>query len=600
MATNYRARRWQRFFIVSGGAALIVAMLYFAREVLVPVALAILIAFILRPMVTVVQRRGLGRIPSVLLVTSLAGLLVVATSLAVLYQLKSLAEELPQQKTVILEKIKGLHESSNSPWLANASATVGEILGQLRGPESDEGVIPVRVESGDPWARMMPVVGPALDVLVNAGVVAILVIFMLIQREDLRNRLLRLSGNRSITSMTRVLDDSSQRISRFLMMQFVVNGTYGLAFGLGLFAIGVPYAILWGVLAGVLRYIPYIGAWIAAAFPMVLSVAVFPTWFPFLGVSALILVLELLSNNWMEPWLYGRSTGVNELALLVAAMFWTWLWGPVGLAMATPLTTCLVVLGRYVPHLEFLSVLLGDDAPLEPPVVYFQRLLARDQDEAAELVDDYLETHKPAELFDDVFVPALAAARMQHQRGEISKADVHFANHATGEIIDEVLASAPPPTADANATAPPPDDALPLVIGCAARDEMEVLTLRMLEGLLGEHVCKLEVLGSIKVSGEVIQRVKEERPAVVCITAMPPGGLAPTRYLCKRLRHAMPEVRIIVGYFGNEANLPRVRQRLTQSGANVVAGSIQELRDELKSMVKLETPDKTRQLAATV
>ena len=247
-----------------------------------------------------------------------------------------------------------------------------------------------------------------LEPLASAGLVLVLVIFMLLKHSDLRNRLIRLAGYSHLTTTTKALDEAGQRISRYLLMQSI-NGSFGVAVGLGLFLIGVPYAMLWGFLAAVLRFVPYVGPAVSALLPSALSLAVFDGWVqPFL-VIGLILLLELASNLVMEPWLYGQSAGVSEVALLVAIAFWTWLWGPIGLLLATPLTVCLSVLSRYIPPLDFINTLMGDEPVLDLPTRYYQRLLARDDDEAAEIVETYGQTHDPEDVYDDIIVPALTA-----------------------------------------------------------------------------------------------------------------------------------------------------------------------------------------------
>ena len=240
---------------------------------------------------------------------------------------------------------------------------------------------------------------------------------MLLKYEDLRNRLIGLVGSGQLTVTTRALDDAGQRISRYLLMQFIINGSYGLAAGLGLFFLGVPYAVLWGFLAAVFRYIPYVGPWIAAFFPIIISLVAFPGWGQLALVIGLFVLLELWSNLLMEPWLYGHSIGVSEVGLLVVTGFWTWLWGPIGLVLATPLTVCLVVLGRHVPQLHFFDLLFGKAPALAPPVIYYQRLLARDQEEATEVVEDYVKAHSLEKVYDEVLIPALLLAWQDRQQG---------------------------------------------------------------------------------------------------------------------------------------------------------------------------------------
>ena len=285
---------------------------------------------------------------------------------------------------------------------------------------------------------MQAILAPLLEPLSAAAFVVVLVIFMLLKYEDIRNRLIGLVGSGQLTVTTRALDDAGQRISRYLLMQCIINGSYGLAVGLGLFFLGVPYAVLWGFLAAVLRYIPYVGPLIAAVFPVTISLVAFPGWGHLALVLGLFVLLELWSNLIMEPWLYGQSIGVSEVGLLVVTGFWTWLWGPIGLVLATPLTVCIVVLGRHVPHLQFFDMLFGDAPALAPPVLYYQRLLARDQEEATEFVEEYVKAHTLEKVYDDVLIPALLLAWQDRQQGLLTGENEAFILQATQDIVADL------------------------------------------------------------------------------------------------------------------------------------------------------------------
>ena len=261
-------------------------------------------------------------------------------------------------------------------------------------------LVQVQSPAPTPLETLRDVGGPLIAPFATAGLVVVLVIFMLLQREDLRDRVLRLVGGREVARATEAMDDAAKRISRYLLMQLIINVLYGIPVGIGLYFIGVPNPILWGCLATVLRFIPYLGPVIGALFPIALSFAVAPGWTLPLLTVALFVVLELFSNNVLEPWLYGASTGLSPVAVLVAAVFWTMLWGPLGLLMSTPLTVCLVVLGRHVPQLGFFDVLLGDEPALSPEVKFYQRLLARDPEEATELAEEYLEDGSLDKLYE--------------------------------------------------------------------------------------------------------------------------------------------------------------------------------------------------------
>ena len=383
---------------ILGGVALAMAFLYWARDVLIPLALAVLLTFLLIPVVKWLQRLGLWRVPSVILVVILAGSLLGGIGWVVMLQLRNLANDLPRYENNIKGKIADLRQLGKGGLIERVQLSIQDIVSELHGerpeesPAQGDDTLTPASEKPIPVVVQQPSVLwqlPSLfESLANAGLVVVLVIFMLIDHADLRNRLIRLAGYGRLTVATRALDEAVQRISRYLLMQSIINGSYGVAVALGYFLIGVPYAFFWGFLAATLRFIPYVGPVLAAAFPIVLSLAAFDGWVQPILVISLVLVIELVSNGIMEPLLYGQSAGVSQVALMVAIAFWTWLWGAVGLLLATPLTVCLSVLGRYVPQLEFLRILLADEPVLEAHAAYYQRLLAKDQDEAAAIVDD--------------------------------------------------------------------------------------------------------------------------------------------------------------------------------------------------------------------
>ncbi len=385
-----------------------VAILYFGKEILVPLALAILFSFLLAPLVRRLERVGVWRIPSVLLVTLTALAAILGIGYILGGQMVQFVDRLPEYRSAIDERIASIRSSTDGP-LGRASRNIQEIGKELittrpaapaAAVPATQAPVPVRVVDGpsQPLEMVRTALGSLLSPLLTAGIVAIFVIFILVQREDLRDRLIRLAGQERLDVTTQALDDTARRISRYLLMQATVNTGMGVMVALGLWLIGLPNAVLWGLLAAVLRFVPYVGIWIAAALPVVLSLAVFPHgWMAPVAVLALFLLLELLVANFVEPLLYGGSTGISPLAVLVAAIFWAWLWGPVGLLLSTPLTVCMVVLGTYVPALGFLNVLLGDQPVLDPSVRFYQRLLAGDQEEA----DDFAGLMTMAPLAED-------------------------------------------------------------------------------------------------------------------------------------------------------------------------------------------------------
>ena len=430
----------------------VVCGLYFGRELLVPLALAALLTFMLAPLVTRLQRR-LGRVTSVLLVVAMIFAATGAVGWVLTRQAVDLANQLPNYKDNIRTKLRSIQVPSEGPF-SRFSKTMEELKKDLPGSDNGESRLKpdlakanderkatqVEVVSGknQQLEFVQGVLVPVLGPLGTAALVLLLLIFMLLQREDLRNRLIRLIGQGRISATSQAMDDAASRVSRYLLMQLVVNVSYGIPVAIGLYFIGVPNAILWGALSAVLRFIPYLGPWIAAAFPILLSLAVSPDWMAPLLTIGLFIVLELFSNNVMEPWLYGSSTGVTPMALIVAALVWTWLWGPVGLVLATPLTVCLVVMGRRIPKLAFLSILLSDEDPLTPAEDCYHRLHRVGEQDEMELVDTYLKSNPLSALFDCVLIPVVAAAETDHRLGLLESEQLEHIEQGLSEILVEL------------------------------------------------------------------------------------------------------------------------------------------------------------------
>jgi hypothetical protein len=374
-------------------------------------------------------------------------------------------------------------------------------------------------------------------------------------------------------------------------MQLIINAGFGLVLALGLLLIQVPHALLWGFLAALLRYVPYLGSTLTAVLLVTLSLAVFPGWAQPLLVLGLIVGLDLFTGNVLEPKMYGHSIAVSEVALLVAAAFWTFLWGPVGLLLSSPLTVCLAVLGKHVPQLEFLDVLLGDEPALDADIGFYQRLLARDQDEAAQLVLTQAKNSPPEEVYDRILVPALNYLKRDRERDDVTEADEEFILRATREVMEDVgerLAAAGTPTIEAVEAVSP---RRVLLLGCPGRDAADILALDMLRQLLDPTRWEVEVLSLNLLSVELVALIGEKAPAVVCLGALPPGGLAHTRYLCKRLRARLPGTRIVVGRWGLKANLEENEQQLREAGADQIETTLLETRIHLSTWLPVLTPE---------
>jgi hypothetical protein len=428
-------------------------------------------------------------------------------------------------------------------------------------------VTPVEIVNGnDQRIEFMQVVlAPVLGPLGTAALVLVLLIFMLLQREELRNRIIRLIGQGRISTTARAMDEAGAMVSKYLLMQLVINVTYGMAVAIGLHFIGVPNAILWGALAAVLRFIPYLGPWIAAAFPILLSLASSPGWMDPLLTMALFIVLELISNNVMEPWLYGSSTGVTPIALIVAALVWTWLWGPVGLVLSTPLTVCLVVMGRHIPKLAFLSIVLGDDEALTPAEDCYQRLLRAGEHDEMELVDNYLKTSPLSALFDSVLMPVVAAAGTDHRLGFIDVGQLESVERALSDIVNAVSPNIP--SADEGGFG---------VCCVPARAHRDQLAGDMLVRLLWQHGLSAQSAAVTMPLGELVTWVRKAKADVVCISVVPPSTLIHARYLCAKIRALSVSLKIVVGLWGRPDLSPENAAALRDSGADEIVTSLAE------------------------
>ena len=412
----------------------------------------------------------------------------------------------------------------------------------------------------------------------------ILVVFMLIRREDLRNRVIGLLGHGRLTGTTRVLVESAERLSRFLLTQLTINTGFGLLFGLALLIVGVPYWFLWGFLAVILRFVPFIGSWIAAALPLLLSLIQSPGWSQPLLVLAVFVGLELFAANVAEPLLVGHSTGVSPVALLVAAVFWAWVWGPIGLVLATPLTVCLVVLGQHVPRLKFLSLLLSDQAPLAPHASFYQRLLAGDRAEALSIAESQAKVSGLDHLPDEVLLPALVLARRDRENAGLSAEDEEFIFDSTQSILKDVEATYTKQNL-VPATRISTDASSPLVLGLPAHHRSEELTLQMLDLVTRGLPCRVEIIESRALPVEVEAAIEKDRPEMVFVAVLPPGGTVQARYLCRRLRRRFADLKIVVGYFGRVRDFDRLLVRLRAAGASYVVTTLLQSRSQIHALL---------------
>jgi predicted PurR-regulated permease PerM len=582
-------RAWIRF----AGSILVVAVLYLAQAILVPLALATLLTFLLTPVVVFLQRR-LGRVPSVMVVILLVSALLGGIGWGIAGQLRGLAHELPHYRDNIRQRILDVRVSNRGSAVEKVQETVKDIQDAIEGqpapsPRRAPPAAPAPTADKSPELWSYPrAFGSLLDGLVTAGLVAILAIFMLLERQELRNRLIRLTGFGRVGRTTKALDEASSRISRYLLVQSLINGTYGLGVSLGLYLLGVPHALLWGFLGALLRFVPYVGPWIAALAPIALSLGVFPGWVRPLLVVALMIALELFTNLVLETFLYAGAAGVSALGLLVAVTFWTWLWGAPGLLMAIPLTVCLVVFSRHVPGLQFLATLLGDEPALTPDVGYYQRLLAGDRDEAADIVEEHLARGGADTVYDAVILPALNYGR--RDADDLSAAQLEDVVRGTLAIVDDVTS---PPALEAAERSPGAAANPTRVLGYPAMGEADEAALLMLRQLLDATRFAVDVGSSKLLSSEVVAMVRAQAYPAVCVVALPPGGLPHARYLCKKLRVAFPDLRILVGRWGPPGLGGEGGETLLAAGADAVGTTLLESRDQLYQLAPLLAPART-------
>jgi predicted PurR-regulated permease PerM len=565
------------WMVTLASIAVVIAALYLAKGLLVPLTLAVLLSFLLSPLCDWLERRRLGRIPAVLVTAALGFTVLGIAAWTAADQMARLAPKLPEYQRNLEAKLSSVNEYAAAA-LSKLTTSAQAADETLTPAEQANGTIElpftVRVLSSpaSPLQVFGGMFGTLLEVLGTTGIVIVLVVYFLVRREDLRDRFIHLVGKGHVTVTTQMLEDAAKRVSRYLSVLLFINVTFGISVGIGLYLIGVPNAILWGILAAALRFIPYIGPWIAAAMPIGLSMAISTGWAAPILTVGLFVVLELISNNVMEPWLYGRNTGVSAVAVLVAAVFWMWLWGPIGLLLATPLTVCLLVVGNYVPQLSFLGILLGTEAVFEPKTRIYQRLLAGDQEEAAELFEDFVAHQPLEEVYDTVLIPALALAETHWQLGELNDGKHKFIMQSLKEMIQyraerQQEAQAKQDAADTpktNGDAIPGGVNLPgsSVLCLPARTEADEITALMLAQVLETNGCVVQAISVTSLAGEMVDLVDQHTADVVCVSATPPAAVMHARYLCKRLRERLPTVKLVVGLWDAQGDLSKAKERI--------------------------------------
>jgi predicted PurR-regulated permease PerM len=588
--------------IMAGCICVVVAALYFAQEVLIPLALATLLSFLLAPLVKRLEHLKLPRVLAVIVTVLVAFGALFCIGWVVYSQVGDLRADMGTYHDRIVAKIASIQKGGLLHWVHSAGEEVNQVLHssttQPTRTEQTTEVSPIGYGSpgsGSPLDLLKPIYSFLLGPLGTAFIVTVFAIFMLLQREDLRDRLIRLLGRNRLTLTTQALDDAAARVSRYLLMQSLVNSSVGVIIFVLLWGVGrinhgsFPAVALWGLMATLLRFIPYIGIWISALTPILIALAVFP------GAKAAVETLfcyggvEILTANAIEPMLFGSSTGIATLAVLVAAAFWTWLWGPVGLLLSTPLTVCLVVMGKYVPQLEFLTILLAEEPALSPPDRVYQRLLATDQEEAEDLVEEYGKKMPLEELYDTVLIPALATAEVDAHRGRLDEDHLAAIQKGVRDILAGLRDQQKARDArDSGQPNPGPDARTMLPRGCSANviclpanAESDEIAGMMLAHLLEMRGYCVKVASVAHLASEMLQTVRDFKADIVCISALPPVAVTHARYLCKRIHGQLPDVQMVVGLWANQGDPKRAMDRISTVRpvrmANTLVKAIEEI-----------------------
>lgn len=546
---------------------LTITVLYLGKNFIMPLALAALLAFMLGPLVRLLCRCRLPRTIAVVLVTLFTFSVLAFIGWLLGQQAATLATELPNYQQNINKRIASIQHMGEQGFIAKMRQFGEDLSIDVMGstPPAAEGnqSAPPSQAEGLASRALNSMFGGLADGLGTASVVILIVIFMLLRQEDISQRIVRLAGFSRLTTTTRALDEVGDRVSHYLIMQGTINGLYGLMLAGTLALVGLPYVILWGVLAAIFRYIPYIGPILVATLPVAFSLAFFDGWTQPLMIVGIILALELITNMILEPVLYGKSTGVSDLAIIIAITFWTWLWGGIGLVLATPLTVVLVVFSRYIPSLEWIDILMGDKPKPQPHLCYYQQLISDNHEIAHTTVEESIEDKGIAETIDSILLPALSLTRREVTLGKLSReeqSEVHDNLSQTLELIKgesalqrtpSVSASAPSDTAEE--TAEPPvestvaDDTPPTItiFARAIHGNDDALALQALEIVLPPHI-QLEISQEPHLIGELIHQIESHKPDLICISAMPPDASSAAMILCRRFRNRLPNMKILV------------------------------------------------------
>lgn len=555
-------------------AVVVIGGLSLGREVLIPITLAVMLSFLVAPLVDLLRRTKLGQLPSVIVAVVLALTVIGGVGTLIGEQVAQLATQVPKYQSAIEKKIarlQGMTLGRANAFLGSASkdlqkspkstdAAPDQNLDTSKGSEKAPMLVAVQDPPPSPIALAQRFLSPVISPLETTGIVLVVAIFILLQREDLRDRLIRLFGSRDLHRTTTAMDEAAYRLSRYFLAQFAVNFGVGVVISSGLAIIGVPGAILFGVLTALLRFVPYIGTWIAAVLALVLAAAG-PDWSSLLWTVALFAATDLITGQVIEPLLYGHSTGLSPVAVIVAAIFWSWLWGPVGLVLSTPLTLCLVILGRHVEKLEFLEVLFGDQPPLTPPANFYQRILADDPDEALEQAESLLKDMPLVDFYDSVVLDGLRLAHNDLMRGVIKPEQLTRIKEALVDILDgledladQVGQGASVASGGAESEPSPQDLRLAFdtdnrILCVAGRGMLDGLLATALVQLIRKTGVIADMANHDQFSRTRLNEVNLSGTTTICIVSLDAEqSAAYTRILLRRLRQRAPDASLVYGF----------------------------------------------------
>lgn len=582
--------KYPRFFITLASCVIVIAALYLGRTVLIPLALATLVSFLLAPLVHRLQHWHFPRLAAVIAALLLVSVSAGSVTWLVAGQIGNLVTRLPEYREGIAAKVASLRDFFVEP-IEQVKETAKDLsTGLSPEPAPEEpgsGIATVRVAE-EPQSALEVLGGmlsPTLEILVTGAMAVLFAFVMLLSKGDLADRFMRLAGDAQIFSTTQALNEASKKVSTYLARLLLLNGLHGVVVAIGLALIGVRNPLVWGLLSTTLRFIPYVGPWIAASLPILTSLATSEGWSQPLLTIGLFAALELVSNNLLEPWIYGSGTGISPLAILVSTLFWTWLWGPVGLVLSTPLTVCLIVMGKYVPRLHFLYLLFGDAPALPPPARLYQRMIAGDQDEAWSVLEPELRRKPLHEVYDSIVLPALSMAEHDRKRGALFEDSSSRIEETLKLLLEDAGLLGIEGNGAAAAGAERAREGA-FVLCLPARGSADALAANMLANVLRRDGIEVKVAPLGGLVGESLALIESRPVDIVCVSAMPPSRFLHARVLCKRIAARHPGLPIVVGMWTAAEEFQDLMVRLAPGDGVKVVSSLEEARKLVKHLAE--------------